>query len=147
MVATKSRRSGHKARLQVTEQEALTAEVLEFGGVDGHTTPSVLIVVVPIADMRVCMGNRFVPMRMRVPIGRICSHPARLSVGMLVGMVRVLVAKVVEVIVLMSYLIPWAPSLAHFFFISIRFLDKFRTIASVKRKTQAIAVEHFINAL
>ena len=54
----------------------------------------VLMPMVLIADMWMGMGNRFVPMRMRVPVRTICPHPVRFSIGMLVGMVRVLVGKV-----------------------------------------------------
>ena len=68
-----------------------------------------LVTVVPIADMRVGMGNRFVPMRMRVPVGTICSHPVRFVIGMLVGMVLVLVARVMEVFVFMPHLVMAMP--------------------------------------
>ena len=68
-----------------------------------------LVTVVPIADMRVFMVNRFVPMRMRVPVGTICSHPVRFVIGMLVGMVLVLVARVMEVFVFMPHLVMAMP--------------------------------------
>ena len=103
-------RSGrHESHAQTAEQEGLPSKVLAFARVDGHTICSVFVTLVSVADMWMSMGNRFVPMRMRVPVETICLHPARFSIGMLVGMVRVLVAKIVQVLVLMPYLVMTVP--------------------------------------
>lgn len=65
--------------------------------------------VMPIADMRVFMGNRFVLVGMGVPKRIICLNAFRLPVGMLMGMVRVLIAWSVEVLVFMPHLVVAMP--------------------------------------
>ena len=109
LVADECRSRRHQSHAQTAEQEGLPSNVLDFGRIDGRTICSVFVTVVSVADMWMSMGNRFVPMRMRVPVETICLHPVRFSIGMLVGMVRVLVAKVVEVLVLMPHLVMAVP--------------------------------------
>ena len=109
LVAGECRSGRHESHAQTAEQEGLPSKVLAFARVDVHTICSVFVTLVSFADMWMSMGNRFVPMRMRVPVETICLHLARFSIGMLVGMVRVLVAKIVQVLVLMPYLVMTVP--------------------------------------
>ena len=65
--------------------------------------------MVPIADMRMGMGNGFVAMGVRMPAGATCSHSLLLPIGMLMGMVRVLIIWTVQVLVLMPHIIMAMP--------------------------------------
>ena len=53
------------------------------------------------------MGNGFVEMGVRMPVGAVCFHS--LPIGMLMGMVRVLIVWTVQVLVLMPHLVMAMP--------------------------------------
>jgi hypothetical protein len=57
-----------------------------------HATSSMLMPMVPITDMGMGVGNRFVQVGMGMPVGAICLHVLRLPIWMLMGMVGVLIA-------------------------------------------------------
>jgi len=65
--------------------------------------------MVPIADMGMGMGNGFMEMGVRMPVGAVWSHPRPFPTGMLMGMVRVLIVWTVQVLVLMPHLVMAMP--------------------------------------